>query len=230
MSLLSRAVGYWPRKEAGLPPGQRRINNLPRFSDKPFRWAPALGQPVLRVSIEGESVAEVDLSTWAATNKVERTHDLHCVTTWSYREIQWGGFVLSELLDAAGATTGDLPPFAKAVAADKVHAVFMTKDLLEPSVLLATERDSAPLDRRHGGALRLVCPTQYGYKNVKHLIEVDFCGSRPHSTTGKKEHLRARVALEERHSTLPNWLVRIPYRLAIVPTALASDRSLRKSP
>lgn len=51
----------------------------------------------------------------------------------------------------------------------------------------------------------------------------------PWPRTKSKEHLRARVALEERHPTLPNWLLRVPYRLVIAPTALLAERSLERS-
>jgi DMSO/TMAO reductase YedYZ molybdopterin-dependent catalytic subunit len=98
-------------------------------------------------------------------------------------------------------------------------------------------------DVAHGAPLRLVSPGQYGYKNVKHLIGIDFQDAlivnfrdrRPvstelASTLGPKEHRRGRVALEERHASLPNWAVRLAYRMMIIPTALAGDRGLRKSP
>ena len=74
-----------------------------------------------------------------------------------------------------------------------------------------------------------MCPKQYGYKSAKHLTAITFHDSQPEGSFGKKEHVRARIAHEERHSTLPNWLLRVPYRLAVVPTALAADRSLKRS-
>jgi hypothetical protein len=45
---------------------------------------------------------------------------------------------------------------------------------------------------------------------------------------GPYEHLRARVAQEERHPGLPSWTVRRCYRLFIVPTAYLSERTLRR--
>ena len=115
-------------------------------------------------------------------------------------------------------------------AGDGQSAIFVTDDLLGDDVLLATQQDGALISRKHGAPLRLVSPGQYGYKNAKHLIGVDFTAAEPTSALGPKEHLRGRVALEERHASLPNWAVRIPYRLSIIPTALAAERGLRKSP
>ena len=79
----------------------------------------------------------------------------------------------------------------------------------------------------HGTAspLRLVSPSQYGYKSVKHLAGFDVRRAQPR--LGGKEHLRARVALEERHSRIPGRLLRVPYRMLIAPTAVMAERSLR---
>ncbi len=33
---------YWPRRSAGLPPGQRLMHDMPRFTDDPFRPPPDL--------------------------------------------------------------------------------------------------------------------------------------------------------------------------------------------
>ena len=93
-------------------------------------------------------------------------------------------------------------------------------------VIVATHLDGAPLDERHGAPLRLVSPSQYGYKSVKHLVSLDFCAAEPKVMS--KEHLRARVAFEERHPRLPSWLVRLPYRLMIPPTAFLAERALKR--
>lgn len=193
-----------------------------------MRAAPPASDPILQIGGAGPSV-DVDLRA-TTTEFVEHTHDFHCVTTWTYRDVIWGGFALRDVLvDDCGLDIADLPPFAKAAAGDGRHAVFRSDDLLEPSVLVATQLQGEPLPRRHGAPLRLITPNQYGYKNVKHLTRIEFAATQPESSFGKKEHLRARVALEERHPTLPNWALRVPYRLTVVPTALAAEKGLRKS-
>ena len=84
--------------------------------------------------------------------------------------------------------------------------------------------------RRHGAPLRLVSPAQYGYKNVKHVESIALRSTRPVSLLGPKEHLRARVALEERHSRIPGRLLRWPYRLAIPITVIVAERTLQGQP
>lgn len=217
-----------PRRAGGLPPGQREVRVFPRFSDAPLRWAPSPTPISLTVAIEGSTAHSFDAAALAALPAVEAVHDFHCVTTWTYRGLRWGGVRLIDAL--ADLHDEPLPPFAIASTADKQRAIYVTEDLLADDVLLATHLDGEPLDRKHGAPLRLVCPQQYGYKNPKHLVRIDFQTDEPTSTLGPKEHLRARVDLEERHSTLPNWVVRAPYRLTIIPTALAAERGLRNSP
>jgi len=223
-----RVVDLIPRRADGLPPGQRDVRAFPRFSDKPLRWAPAITPIELAISVEGSVVAtlsEDELSGWP---QVQQQNDFHCVTTWSYRGARWDGW---RLADVIGAMLSKEPPaYAVATTADRHSAIFVTEDLLADDVLLATHLNGELLDRRHGAPLRLVCPQQYGYKSAKHVTAIDFRSTEPESTLGPKEHLRARVALEERHASLPNWLLRLPYRLTIVPTALAAERGLRNSP
>lgn len=217
----------WPRRAPDLPRGQRQIRAFPRFSDRPWRPAPAPADLSLVISVDGErsTVTGADLRRFPL---IDQTSDFHCVTTWTTRGLRWRGVRMAEVV--ASVVGPEPPPHVTASATDGVTAVFLTEDLLRPDVLLATHLDGEPLDARHGAPLRLVSPGQYGYKNVKHLVGLDFSWSEPSSTLGPKEHRRARVDREERHARLPGWLVRIPYRLAVVPTALAAERSLRTSP
>ena len=215
-----------PRRADGLPPGQRELRRFPRFADNPLRPPPAAGPPRLTVSIEGETAREIVGADWDRFEHVEQVSDFHCVTTWSVRDLRWVGVRLADVIDQV---VGANPPYAVADAADGTRAVFVTDDLLGDDVLLATELNGRALDLRHGAPLRLVCPSQYGYKNIKHLVGIDFRAEEPRSRYGSKEHLRGRVALEERHATLPNWALRVPYRLVIAPTALLAERSLRKA-
>lgn len=217
-----------PRRAGGLPPGQREVRAFPRFSDAPLRWAPRPAAISLQMSIDGRVKRTLDGDDLAGFPPVEQTSDFHCVTTWTCRGLRWGGVRFADVVEQV--LGPDLPPFLVATAADEVSAIYVTDDLAGPEVLLATHLDGQPLDARHGAPLRLVSPGQYGYKNPKHLVGLDFRTTEPASTLGKKEHLRARVDREERHSTLPNWAVRVPYRLSIIPTALAAERGLRTSP
>lgn len=221
---------YWPHRAAGLPPGQRLLETMPRFSDNPLKAPPPIPDyPSLRISVDGDEMTVVAVSVLVSSPDARNlVADFHCVTTWSVRALNWRGVSLAELVSRC-VSGHHLPDFAVAEGLDGMRAVFRTEDLLHDRTLLATHLQGEPLTLRHGGPLRLVTPHLYGYKNIKHLATIDFSSSLPVSTTGPKEHLRARVELEERHSRLPSALVRWPYRLAVPLTSALAERALRKA-
>ena len=219
---------HWPRRALGLPAGQRVLDEMPRFADDPRRRPPPIPEdPTLTLGVAGQAMTTLRLADLDAFERQDVIADFHCVTTWSVRNVSWSGFrlasVVGQVLDLDVTTT----LFAAVRGGDGVQARFVIDDLLADDVLVATHMNGCPLTPRHGAPLRLITPGQYGYKNVKHLTEIDFCAEEPPSEIGAKEHLRARVDLEERHSILPNWLVRWPYRLAVPPTAWVAERALR---
>ena len=218
---------YWPRRAEGLPPGQRLFPVMPRCSDNPFLPPPSgLVEPELEITCEGDALARVNGEILEGLGPREVTAEFHCVTTWSVTGLVWRGVPLREVLAAVGITKAPAP-YVVARGADSCWTAFVSEDVTAEGVLLATHLDGAPLDARHGAPLRLVSPRQYGYKSVKHLASLNFRREQPRAAG--KQHLRARVALEERHPSLPAWAVRLPYRTLIVPTARLSERTLGRS-
>lgn len=155
-----------------------------------------------------------------------RSSDFHCVTTWTARQQTWTGVPLSAWWreEVAPSITGS-SDFAIVRGYDRYRAVFRTEDLFAADVMLVWQLDDGLLDPRHGAPLRLVSPSQYGYKSVKHVEAIELCDERPASRLGPKEHLRARVAEEERHSRLPGPFLRWPYRLVVPITAVLAERT-----
>ena len=217
---------YWPRRSAGLPPGQGLLGEMPRFTDNPFLPPPAGLEPTLEVTVERAPLATVSAELLASLGPRDLRADFHCVTTWSVTGLLWRGVPMREVLEAIGI---DEPPAPYVVArgGDRQWTAFLWEDLVADDALLATHLDGRPLDARHGAPLRLVTPHQYGYKNVKHLVGLDFRREEPKA--GSKQHLRARVALEERHPRVPGRALRLPYRLLIGPTARLAERTLRQA-
>ncbi len=182
-------------------------------------------EPRLEIRNEGKGLAVVTAADLLALGPREYRADFHCVTTWSVTGLVWTGVPLRDVFASVGITAAPAP-YLVARAGDRRKAGFMWGDAVADDVILATHLDGAPLDERHGAPLRLVSPSQYGYKSVKHLVALDFRAEEP--VLMSKEHLRARVAFEERHPRLPSWLVKLPYRLMIPPTAYVAERALRR--
>ncbi len=227
--MIRQAWTLWPRRSPGLPPGQRALAVFPRFSHNPKRPPPQVADAAsLILQAAGLDDRIVTTQELDRLEQREQRSDFHCVTTWSHRDVRWGGIPISVLWnDIVEPWLGALAPggFALATGADRYQAMFHQIDLLGDDVLLARTIDGAPLDAVHGAPLRLVSPSQYGYKSVKHLVSLELRTAEPPGRLGPKEHPRARVADEERHRRIPGPVLRLPYRALVPLTALLAERS-----
>jgi DMSO/TMAO reductase YedYZ molybdopterin-dependent catalytic subunit len=221
-----------PGRGRGLPPGQRELGSFPRFTDKPKRPPPEVpAAPTLTIGGAVEEEIEIGVDELRSLVEPQKlTADLHCVTTWSVRALRWEGIAFADLW--ADVIVPRCRPAAGVAGLavrglDRTQSVIHLDDALEPDVLLADRLDGEPLTPAHGAPLRFVSPGQYGYKNVKHLTRIDLWVDPPPGAFGPKEHPRARVALEERHSTMNGRLLRLPYRLAVAPVAWVAHRATR---
>jgi DMSO/TMAO reductase YedYZ molybdopterin-dependent catalytic subunit len=154
-----------------VPPGQRLT----------------AGWPVLHV---GSAPVETDPSTWRVTvtgrvgtrialtvaelrerlPTVRTSSDLHCVTGWSRLGNDWEGVRVADLVTLAAPR-----PEASHLVASGHPAYSAGLDLAAATaddVLVAWDHDGRPLDRQHGGPVRLVVPARYGWKSVKWLTEL----------------------------------------------------------
>jgi DMSO/TMAO reductase YedYZ molybdopterin-dependent catalytic subunit len=207
------------------------VADFPRFSDKPWRRLPVVpAHPALRIAGAVAHPADVPFADLNALGRVERTADLNCVTTWCVRGLRWGGVSFRSFYDDIVVPRCQPSPdvgWLRIVGHDASSAFVALEDALGDDVLLADSLDGNPLSAVHGAPIRFVSPAQYAYKSVKHVATIELCVDQPSSTAGAKEHPRARIALEERHSRYPAWLVRWPYRLVAPLTALIAERSAR---
>lgn len=221
----------WPRRAVGLPPGQRRLAVFPRFSDDPGRPPPVVPEgPEIQIVLGEEVIAVLGADT-IREHRFEQRADFHCVTTWSVTGLRWEGaqfLAVWQQLVAPDPRTSDVG-FLKVRGLDHYAAVLTVEDALAGDVMIADRLDGQPLDARHGAPWRLISPGQYGYKSVKHLSRIELHVDRPRSQLGTKEHLRARVASEERHSLRSGRVLRWPYRLVVPLTAALAERTLRRS-
>jgi DMSO/TMAO reductase YedYZ molybdopterin-dependent catalytic subunit len=96
---------------------------------------------------------------------------MKCVEGWSSKA-KWGGFRPKALFDVV--QPKKQAGFLYFYSADDYTEYVSLKDLSTPRVLLVYEMDDKPLPDVHGGPLRLIIPSKYGYKSVKTIVRLDF--------------------------------------------------------
>jgi DMSO/TMAO reductase YedYZ molybdopterin-dependent catalytic subunit len=219
-----RSVDIKPRPHTALPPGQHLIDRFPRYGTHLFRPVPDLsGLRALTVTGAVESEGEIPLADLAALPRRQMVADFHCVAGWSVQGLRWEGILFRDLYESVIAKRQTQAPIThiRFVGIDGFQSVLAIDDALEDDVMVADHLDGEPLTGEHGGPVRLVCPSRYGYKSAKHLRTIELHTSEPAEGHADgtlnvglrlvKPHPRARVAAEERHGRLPAWSVRWAY-------------------
>ncbi|MFG2228125.1 molybdopterin-dependent oxidoreductase [Streptomyces sp. NPDC048644] len=127
------------------------------------------------------------------------TADLHCVTKRTWPDNNWGGVLVSTVLDL-------VPP-----AADVTHMMVWAEygysanlrlsDVTDGRAILATHHHGEPLSLEHGFPLRLVTPHLYGYKGPKWVRGIEYMvGDRRGFWEERGYHNRGEVRHEQRYS------------------------------
>ena len=205
---------------------------MPRFGMRPGLAPPAVpDDPTLTITGDVGERMVLGADELSQLERVDIQADFHCVTTWSVLDLQWSGWRLRDLWNdvvkpranpVAGVT------HIRAISADGYSSALELDDALMDDVLVADQLGGRPLEPVHGAPLRLVAPAHYAYKSVKHLAALTLHTGAPRTSGGSMQHPRARVEHEERNGRIPGRLLRWPYRLLIVPTAMWAQRALRK--
>ena len=222
---------------APLPPGQHLRNDFPRFGLGKFANRFPAEPDQIRMRISGDVESETIVSPqWEAFPRTDQVSDFHCVTTWSIQNLSWSGVRFVDFYRLHVLPHCQPRPGADLVVlrgADGFSASLPLEDVLRDEVLLADQLNGEPLGLAHGAPLRLVAPAHYGYKNVKHLMAIEFWTDRRHYRfpfpyPPFMDHPRGRVALEERARWVPSWLIRPIYRLLIRSTVRNFARALAR--
>lgn len=206
---LTRGFRARPRvgEAARLPPGQYWESMLPVLT---YGDVPAVPPGPWRVAVTG-AVAQPcawDLAELEALGTEEVVRDLHCVTRWSRRDTRWRGVPVAALLDSCA------PRGAHAlVRAEGGYEASLALDDLGPGrAWLALGREGGPLEREHGGPVRLLVPGRYLWKSVKWVREIQVHEEPARGTWERYGyHDRGDPFAEERLATAPG-----PWRAARV--------------
>lgn len=216
-----------------LPKGQREIAAFPRFGLGKFANRFPVHPMRRTLTIGGDVAHPQELADpFAGLERVEQISDFHCVTTWSVRNVRWGGIRFADFHTRV--IEPQIRPDEDAVLVvfrgeDGFAGILPLPDLLAGDVLLADSLDGQTLGVDHGAPYRLVAPAHYGFKNVKHLIAIEYWRDArqyhfPRPYPSFMDHLRARVDFEERGRFLPVWLLRSIYRL-LIPSTIRNFRN-----
>ena len=154
-----------------IPPGQYTTEKWPVLT---YGDTPRIEPEDWSLLVFGKVAEEVTLGweQFQALPRVRITADFHCVTRFSTLDNPWEGVATRELVRQVR-----IDPEASHVL---IHCYggyttnLPLEDFLSEHALLADRHGDQPLDRDHGGPVRLVVPHLYAWKSAKwiHAVEL----------------------------------------------------------
>jgi DMSO/TMAO reductase YedYZ molybdopterin-dependent catalytic subunit len=154
-----------------LPPGQHLTQDWPVLD---LGITPNISRERWRLDVHGavETPLFWDFAQFSAQPQSTFTSDIHCVTTWSRYDNQWEGLSTRALLDAC-----QPKPDARFVVLhsyDGYDTNLSLEDFASDDALLAHAWQGAPIERDHGGPVRVIVPHLYFWKSAKWLQRIEF--------------------------------------------------------
>ncbi len=191
----------WKKKEKArdasrVPPGQFVTEKFPVMT---YGATPSFDKERWTFRIFGlvESPVTLTYEEFMRLPKFQVTADFHCVTQWSRLNNQWEGISFREVMRLV-----KTKPEAKFVMVhcDGGYTTNLALDvLMEEDVLFAYGHDGKPLAPDHGGPLRLVVPSRYGWKSAKWVRGLEFMAEdRPGFWEARGYNMNADPQKEER--------------------------------
>lgn len=180
-----------------LPPGQRLVRDFPVLD---LGVQPEVTKEKFRLRVEGLVAAplRLDWDELMALPQVERVNDIHCVTQWSRYDNRWAGVSAQELLALARPKAE--ARFVAFTSYDGYTTNVAIEDFDRPEVLLAHSWEGQPLERQHGGPLRVVIPHLYFWKSPKWVTRIELLAKdRPGFWEVRGYHNHGDPWLEERY-------------------------------
>lgn len=220
-----------------LPRGQKERADFPRFGLGRFANRFPANPARVRFEVRGDVGQPLTITALdEGVARHEQMSDFHCVTSWSVCNLRWSGVRFADFHKAVVVPRVAPADDARLVVfrgEDGYRSIMPLDDLLADDVLLADSLEGRPLGIDHGAPLRLVAPAHYGYKNVKHIVAIEYWRDRrnyhfawPYPSF--MDHPRGRVAFEERGTIFPAWMLRGLYSLLIPSAVWRFARALRR--
>jgi DMSO/TMAO reductase YedYZ molybdopterin-dependent catalytic subunit len=159
-------------KKPRLPPGQILTKKFPVLQKGEI---PHIKKDKYRLEITGAVENSVILSLEELGNMIDAriTTDIHCVTTWSKFDTNWGGINFNSILELV--KPKDSVCFVEFTGADSGFTTTVPIEILKSeSAILALSYENRPISDEHGGPVRAVIPDLYFYKSAKWIIKIKF--------------------------------------------------------
>jgi DMSO/TMAO reductase YedYZ molybdopterin-dependent catalytic subunit len=166
---VTRGFGRKRDRDDRLPPGQYLERGFPVLSagptphTPPERWT---------LEIAG-AVSEPRAWTWEQFKALPRETphvDIHCVTTWSKLDTDWGGVSVDTLLDGIELEGG----YVTAYCDGGYTTNLPVEDITGGKAWIADTYDGYDLEPQHGGPARLLVPHLYFWKSAKWVRRLIF--------------------------------------------------------
>ena len=180
-----------------LPPGQTLVKDWPVLD---LGSQPEITPQRFRLDIDGAARRPISLSldAFMALPQQDSVSDMHCVTQWSRYDNAWRGVAARTLLEM-------VEPYDSAR-----HVIFHAHDgyttnvrldqFDQPDVFLVHQWEGKPIDRRHGGPVRVLIPRLYLWKSPKWVRRIELSATdKPGFWEQRGYHNNADPWLEERY-------------------------------
>lgn len=180
-----------------LPPGQTLVRDWPVLD---LGVQPDVSKDKFRLRLEGlvENRLALDWDAFMALPQSEMVVDIHCVTQWSRYDNRFAGVKTAELL--ALARPKPEARFVAMTSYDGYTTNLTLEDFAAPEVMLAHAWEGKPLERQHGGPVRLVLPRLYFWKSPKWITRIELLAEdRPGFWEVRGYHNRGDPWMEERY-------------------------------
>lgn len=154
-----------------LPIGQIKTVKWPVLD---LGFKPDISHLQWKLTINGEVESPVELS-WRDFMNLPQTSDIsdfHCVTTWSRMDVPWVGVRLADI--AALVMPKSTATHILCYGYDKYTTNISIEEALKDDVLLVHSADDKPLERDHGGPVRMITPQLYAWKGTKWINRIEF--------------------------------------------------------
>ena len=154
-----------------LPVGQVKTVKWPVLD---LGFKPDISHSKWKLTIDGEVENPVVLNWEDFMNlpQTEDVSDFHCVTTWSRMDVPWVGVRLVDL--AALVVPKATATHIICHGYDKYTTNLSLVEALKEDVLLVHTADKKPLERDHGGPVRMITPQLYAWKGSKWISRIEF--------------------------------------------------------